>query len=333
MGGDLRGRSLLKVEDLSREEFGQLLDLAAALKRERREGVERQRLRGRAVCLIFEKTSTRTRCAFEVACCHQGAHATFLEPQSSQLGRKESVADTARVLGRMYDAIGYRGRTQATVEALARHAGVPVYNALTDEQHPTQMLADMLTMREHAGRALDELAFAYLGDTRSNVANSLLLAGCLMGMDVRICGPKPLWPQAAEMEAARALERRQGARLTVTDDPAAAVAGADFVYTDVWVSMGEPEAVWAERMALLRPYRIDLALMRAAGPRAKLLHCLPAYHDGETAIGAEVGQRFGLAGGIEVTHEVFESPANIAFDQAENRMHTTKALLVATLAG
>lgn len=334
MGVDLRGRSLLAVQDLSREEFGHLLGLAAELKRARRSGSEQPRLTGKTACLLFEKTSTRTRCSFEVAGHQQGAQVTYLDPKSSHLGHKESIADSARVLGRMFDALAYRGTSQAAVEELARHAGVPVYNALTDEQHPTQMLADMLTMHEHGGRPLDGLRFAYLGDGRSNMGHSLMLAGCLMGMDVRICGPTALWPRDAQAAAARALAQRHGARLTITDHPAAAVAGVDFVHTDIWVSMGEPESAWAERIDLLRPYRVTAEMMRATGnPAVKFLHCLPAYHDMRTDVGAEVGRRFGLEDGIEVTDEVFESPMSIVFEQAENRMHTIKALLVATLAG
>lgn len=332
MASDLRKRSLLTVQDLTPCELAHLIDLALNLKRAKCSRSEQPSLRGRNICLIFEKTSTRTRCAFEVAAADQGAHVTYLDPQSSQMGHKESIADTARVLGRMFDAIAFRGARQGTVEELARYAGVPVYNALTDEYHPTQMLADVMTMREHSAKPLGEIAYAYVGDTRSNMGHSLMIVGCLMGMDVRICGPRPLWPGDAYTEIARELARRSGARLTITEDPQAAVAGADFVHTDVWVSMGEAKEVWGERIDLLRPYRVDAALMRAAGhPEVKLMHCLPAFHDTRTAVGAEVAQRFGLADGLEVSDEVFESAMNIAFVQAENRMHTIKALLVATL--
>ena len=333
MAFDLRNRSLLKVQDLTPREFSHLVDLALDLKRAKRSRSEQPRLQGRNICLIFEKTSTRTRCAFEVAAADQGAHVTCLDPQSSQMGHKESVADTARVLGRMYDAIAFRGTHQATVEELARHAGVPVYNALTDAYHPTQMLADVMTMREHSDRPLREIAYAYVGDTRSNMGHSLMIAGCLMGMDVRICGPSRLWPGDAYARIARDLAQRHGARLTITDDPRAALRGVDFLHTDVWVSMGEPQDVWAERIALLRPYQVNADLIRAAAnPQVKLMHCLPAFHDTSTAVGKEVATRFGLADGLEVSDEVFESALNIAFEQAANRVHTIKALLVATLA-
>lgn len=332
MAFDLRNRHLLTVQDLEPDEFSHLLDLAARLKRDRAGRTEQPQLQGRHLCLVFERTSTRTRCAFEVAARDQGAHVTYLDPQSSQMGHKESAADTARVLGRLYDAIAFRGARQATVEALARHAGVPVYNGLTDEYHPTQMLADMLTMREHGGRPLGEVAFAYVGDTRSNMGHSLMIAGCLLGMDVRICGPRQLWPNEAFRTIAAGLEARHGGRLTVTDDPRAAVDGVDFVHTDVWVSLGEPRELWAERIALLRPFQVDAALIAATGKAtARFMHCLPAFHDRSTAVGSEVAELFGLEDGIEVTDEVFRSPANIAFDQAENRMHTIKALMVATL--
>lgn len=333
MAFDLRRRSLLKVQDLTQRELVYLIDLALDLKRAKRSRSEQPSLKGRNICLIFEKTSTRTRCAFEVAAADQGAHVTSLDPQSSQMGHKESVADTARVLGRMFDAIAFRGALQETVEELARYAGVPVYNALTDEYHPTQMLADVMTMREHSDKPLGEIAYAYVGDTRSNMGHSLMIVGCLMGMDVRICGPRPLWPGDGYTRIAQELAQHSGARLTITEDPQTAVAGADFVHTDVWVSMGEPEAVWSERIDLLRPYQVNAALLQAAGSRqVKLMHCLPAFHDARTVVGKKIAERFGLADGLEVTDEVFESATNIAFVQAENRMHTIKALLVATLA-
>ena len=332
MAFNLRNRSLLKVQDLTQRELAYLIDLALDLKHAKRSRSEQPRLRGRNLCLIFEKTSTRTRCAFEVAAADQGAHVTCLDPQSSQMGHKESIADTARVLGRMFDAIAFRGAHQDTVEELARHAGVPVYNGLTDEYHPTQMLADVMTMREHSDKPLSQIAYAYVGDTRSNMGHSLMIVGCLMGMDVRICGPKPLWPSDDYTRIARDLEQHHGARLTITDDPRAAVAGVDFVHTDVWVSMGEPKEVWGERIKLLSPYQVNAELMQATGnPHVKLMHCLPAFHDTNTAVGKDIAAHFGLADGLEVTDDVFESERNIAFVQAENRMHTIKALLVATL--
>jgi ornithine carbamoyltransferase len=281
--------------------------------------------------LIFEKTSTRTRCAFEVACHDQGAHVTYLDPAGSQIGHKESVKDTARVLGRMFDAIEFRGFSQQAVEDLAKYAGVPVYNGLTDEYHPTQMLADVMTMREHSDKPVHEIKYAYVGDTRSNMGHSLMIVGCLMGMDVRICGPKSLWPSKDYLKVAKELEAKYGAKLTITDDPKAAVKGVDFIHTDVWVSMGEAKEVWAERIKLLKPYQVNGALMKAAGnPRVKFMHCLPAFHNLETKVGQQIHEQFGLTG-LEVTEDVFESEMNIAFEQAENRMHTIKAILVATL--
>jgi ornithine carbamoyltransferase len=329
---NLRGRSLLEFSDLTREEARSLLDLAARVKREKREGKPAGRLAGKNICLIFEKTSTRTRCAFEVAAHDEGMGVTNLDPSGSQIGHKESIRDTARVLGRMYDAIEYRGFSQAAVEELARSSGVPVYNGLTDESHPTQMLADLLTMEEHAGKPLEKVAFCYLGDARNNMGNSLMLAGALMGMDVRLAAPRALWPEESRIEKARGLAQSSGARVTLTADPHEGVAGCDFVYTDVWVSLGEPPERWEERIRLLMPYRVDAALMRATNnPAAKFLHCLPAFHDRQTKVGSEIGARWGLDG-IEVTDEVFESKASVVFDQSENRMHTIKALLLATLA-
>lgn len=331
MSSDLRNRSLLAVQDCTQQEFAYLLDLARDLKRAKQAGTEQRHLEGKAVCLIFEKTSTRTRCAFEVACYDQGAFVTYLDPSASQVGHKESARDTARVLGRMYDAIAYRGSHQSTVEELAAHAGVPVYNGLTDDYHPTQMLADVMTMIEHGGRPTGEIAYAYVGDTRSNTANSLMIVGCLMGMDVRICGPKQLWPRDEPVEIARRLEQRYGARLAITDDPREAVGGVDFVHTDVWVSMGEPKDIFAERIRLLMPYQVNDDLMRASGnPRVRFMHCLPAFHNTGTRIGKQIFDEYGIES-MEVTEAVFESSYNIAFDQAENRVHTTKALLVATL--
>jgi len=332
MSFNLRNRSLLTVQDYTQREFRYLLDLARDLKRAKYAGTEQKHLQGKEVCLIFEKTSTRTRCAFEVACHDQGAHVTYLDPSGSQIGHKESFKDTARVLGRMFDAIEYRGASQKGVEQLARHAGVPVYNGLTDEYHPTQMLADVMTMREHTDKPIENITFAYVGDTRSNMGHSLMIAGALMGMDVRIAGPKSLWPADEYQKIARGLEAKYGAKLTITDDPLAAVKGVDFVHTDVWVSMGEPKQVWKERIAVLAPYQVNAALMKASGnPQVRFMHCLPAFHDTETTLGKQIAETYGLTSGVEVTDEVFESEANVAFEQAENRLHTIKALLVATL--
>ena len=332
MSFNLRNRSLLTVQDYTQREFQYLLDLARDLKRAKYARTEQQHLNGREVVLIFEKTSTRTRCAFEVACHDQGAHVTYLDPAGSQIGHKESFKDTARVLGRMFDAIEYRGASQFGVEQLAKHAGVPVYNGLTDEYHPTQMLADLMTMREHSDRPVHEIKYAYVGDTRSNMGHSLMIAGCLMGMDVRIAGPKELWPSDEFTSIARDLEQRYGAKLTITEDPEAAVKDVDFIHTDVWVSMGEPKEVWAQRIKLLKRYQVNAALMKASvNPRVKFMHCLPAFHDTETTVGKDVAERFDIHDGLEVTDEVFESEANVAFEQAENRLHTIKALLVATI--
>ena len=327
---ELTGRDLLKELDLSDAEFDGLIRLAAELKAERRAGREFRRLHDRVIALIFGKTSTRTRVAFEVAAYQQGAQVTVLDSQTSQIGHKESMADTARVLSRMFDAIEYRGDAQATVEELALHADVPVYNGLTDEWHPTQMLADMLTMREHSSDG--RISYAYLGDARYNMGNSLLVAGAMLGADVRIVAPEALWPSLDVRRAAEERAERTGATLLLTEDPGEGVPGAQFVHTDVWVSMGEPAEVWAQRVALLRPYRVDASVMALTGRSdARFMHCLPAFHDEETAVGRTVAEEFGLRGGVEVTDEVFESPASIVFDQAENRMHTIKALLVATL--
>jgi len=331
MSFNLRNRSLLTVQDYTQREFQYLLDLARDLKRAKYARTEQEHLKGKEIVLIFEKTSTRTRCAFEVACHDQGAHVTYLDPSGSQIGHKESVKDTARVLGRMFDAIEFRGFAQEAVEDLAKYAGVPVYNGLTDEYHPTQMLADVMTMREHSDRPVHEIKYAYVGDTRSNMGHSLMIVGCLMGMDVRICGPKSLWPSKDYLKIARDLEATYGAKLTVTEDVKAAVKGVDFIHTDVWVSMGEAKEVWAERIKLLKPYQVNAALMKAAGnPRVKFMHCLPAYHNLETKVGQQIHEQFGLDA-MEVTEDVFQSEANIAFEQAENRMHTIKAILVATL--
>ena len=325
---DLRGRDFLAERDFSAEEFSSLLDLAATLKAERASGGERARLAGKGIALIFEKTSTRTRISFEAAMAHQGGFTTVLDPQSSQIGHKESIADTARVLSRVFDGIEYRGSDHATVEELAEYASVTVFNGLTDTWHPTQMLADFLTMREHSSNAP---SYAYVGDARNNMGNSLLVTGALMGADVRIVAPASLWPDTAVQALAHELGEKSGAQITITDDVPEGVAGVDFVHTDVWVSMGEPKEVWAERIELLRPYRIDEKVMAAAAPDAKFMHCLPAFHDTSTELGRSIAQDFGLTDGVEVSSSVFDSPASIVFDQAENRLHTIKAVLVATM--
>ncbi len=330
---DLRGKHLLKLADFSPQEITYLLDLAADLKEAKKEGREEQKLRGKNVALIFEKDSTRTRCAFEVAAYDQGAHVTYLGPSGSHMGHKESVKDTARVLGRMYDAIEYRGFGQEIAEELSEHAGVPVYNGLTDEWHPTQMLADFLTFREHIDKPLSEVTFCYLGDARFNMADSYLVAGAKLGMDVRIAAPKSLWPNDDVVRLARSVADETGAQITITDDVAEAVKGADVLLTDVWVSMGEPDEVWAERIELLKPYQINAETMRLTGnPDVKFMHCLPAFHNTETQVGKEIFEKFGMDA-LEVTEDVFESPASLVFDEAENRLHTIKAVMVATLGG
>lgn len=328
-----RNRSLLSLVHHTDRDLLYLLDLSRDLKRAKYSGVGRTSLAGKNIALIFEKSSTRTRCAFEVAAYDEGAHVTYIDPTSSQIGHKESMKDTARVLGRMYDAIEYRGAGQEIVEELAEYAGVPVFNGLTDEFHPTQMLADVLTMTEHCPKPLHDIAYAFVGDGRNNVANSLLLVGAKLGMDVRIGAPRELWPSDEHVAMCQEFANASGARITVTDDPGQAVAGVDFIYTDVWVSMGEPMKTWGERIDLLLPFQVNAKLMAtAANPRVKFMHCLPAFHNSETKIGAEIAAEYpNLANGVEVTDDVFESPANIAFDQAENRMHTIKAVLVAAL--
>jgi ornithine carbamoyltransferase len=330
---DLRNRDFVKEIDFSSEELQHLLDLAAELKQEKRSGRAVARLQGRNVALVFEKTSTRTRCAFEVGCYDQGGHVTYLDPSGSQIGHKESAADTARVLSRMFDAIQYRGSAQAVVETLAEHADVPVYNGLTDEWHPTQMLADFLTMSEHSdGRRLSEVSYAYLGDARSNMGNSLLVTGAILGSDVRIVAPRSLWPSDEVQAIARERAELSGARITLTDDVAEGVRGAHFVHTDVWVSMGEPKDVWDERVELLAPYQVNAEVLAMTGvPDVRFMHCLPAFHDSSTVVGREIAERTGLTDGLEVTHDVFESPASIVWDQAENRLHTIKAVMVATI--
>jgi ornithine carbamoyltransferase len=328
----LRGRDFLKEADFTPAELDELLLLAAQLKAERREGSERPRLTGKQLALIFEKTSTRTRISFEVAMRDQGGHVTILDPASSQVGHKESIADTARVLSRIFDGIEYRGALHSSVEELAQHSDVPIYNGLTDRWHPTQMLADFLTMREHAHDPAAPLRYAYVGDARFNMGNSLLVMGALMGADVRIVAPRELWPDQEVQDLAAERAAGTGAAITLTEDVDAGLPGAEFVHTDIWVSMGEPADEGATRVELLRPYRVDAALMSRTGdPSAKFMHCLPAYHDQSTTMGRRIAAEFGLLDGVEVTDEVFESPASIVFDQAENRMHTIKAILVATL--
>jgi ornithine carbamoyltransferase len=329
---DLRGKHFLKLADLSPEEITYLLDLAAELKAAKEEGREDQKLVGKEIALIFEKDSTRTRCAFEVAAYDQGAHVTFIGPSGSHMGHKETVKDTARVLGRMYDAIEYRGFAQETAEELARWAGVPIYNGLTDEWHPTQILADFLTFREHVPKPLSDVAFCYLGDARFNMADSYLVGGAKLGMDVRIASPKSLWPPDEIVELAQSVADETGAKITITEDVAEAVRGADVLLTDVWVSMGEPDEVWAERIDLLKPYQVNAETMALTGnPDVKFMHCLPAFHNTDTEVGKEIFEKFGMES-LEVTEEVFESPASLVWDEAENRLHTIKAVMVATLA-
>ena len=331
MSFNLKGRSYLKLDDFSQREMLYLLDLSRDLKRAKYAGTERELLKGKEICLIFEKTSTRTRCAFEVAAHDQGAHVTYLDPSGSQIGHKESMKDTARVLGRMFDAIEFRGSGQEMVDDLANYAGVPVYNGLTDDWHPTQMLADMLTMVEHSDKPRTQISYAFLGDARNNMGNSLLVLGAMMGCDVRMVAPKENQPHDDVQAIAKKWAAETGARLMVTDDIDKGVKGVDFVHTDVWVSMGEAKEVWAERIKLLTPYQVNMALMKKTGnPTVKFMHCLPAFHNTETKVGREMSEKFGITE-MEVTDEVFESPMNIAFEQAENRMHTIKAILVATL--
>ena len=331
MGYNLRNRSFVKLLDFTPAELKFLLRLSADLKAAKYGGHEQQRLAGKNIALIFEKTSTRTRTAFEVAAYDQGAQVTYLEPSGSQIGHKESMKDTARVLGRVYDGIEYRGFAQATVEILAKYAGVPVWNGLTNEFHPTQVLADVLTMTEHSDKHLSEISYCYLGDARNNMGNSLMVGGCKFGMDVRLCAPEHLWPGEELVKICREIAETTGARLTLTADVDDGVSGADFLYTDVWVSMGEDKSVWEERINLLKPYQVNAELVgRTANPNVKFMHCLPAFHNRETKVGEEIFNKYGLDG-MEVTDDVFESEHSIVFDQAENRMHTIKAVMVATL--
>ncbi len=327
----LHGRSLLKETDLTKVEFLAIIDLAARLREEKRTGTERQRLVGRNIALIFEKASTRTRAAFEVGAYDQGARVTYLGPEGTHIGSGESIKDTARVLGRMYDGIEYRGFSQDSVETLGRYAGVPVWNGLTDQWHPTQMLADILTMRDHTTKALDRVRYCYLGDASNNTASSLLVTGALLGMDVRIAAPEDLWPTSAVQTTARDLAAASGARIHIGTDVVGAVEGADFLYTDIWVSMGQPASAWETRIKQLLPYQVNADTMNATGnPDVKFMHCLPSLHNTETEIGRQLHNKWGLSA-LEVTEEVFESPASIVFDQAENRLHTIKATMVASL--
>ncbi len=333
MAFNLKHRDFLKELDFTKQELMYLLDLSRDLKRATYSGTEVQQMTGTTVALIFETTSTRTRCAFEVASYQQGANVTYLDPQSSQLGHKESAADTAQVLSRMYDAIEFRGSAQATVQELADFADVPVYNGLTDEWHPTQMLADFLTMLEHGrGKTVEQLSYVYMGDARNNMGNSLLVTGAILGSDVRICAPKELWPHQDVLDAAHERAEVSGARIMLTEDPDEALPGVDYVETDVWVSMGEPAEVWNDRVKLLTPYQVNMAAMEKTGnPNVRFLHCLPAFHDTKTKVGADIGEKTGMTDGLEVTDEVFQSHYNIAFDEAENRLHTIKAVMVATI--
>jgi ornithine carbamoyltransferase len=328
---DLRGRHLLTLNDYSAAEITYLLDLSAELKAAKRDDREEQKLVGKEIVLIFEKDSTRTRCAFEVAAYDQGAHVTFIGPGGSHMGNKESVKDTARVLGRMYDAIEYRGFAERTADDLAQWAGVPVYNGLTDEWHPTQILADFLTMREHLHKPLQQVVFCYLGDARFNMADTYLVGGAKLGMDVRIAAPKSLWPRDEILKQTRGFAAESGATVAVTEDVAEAVKGCDVLITDVWVSMGEPKEVWAERIALLKDYQVNAEVMAMTGnPDVRFMHCLPAFHNTDTTVGRQIYEDHGMEA-LEVTEEVFESPASVVFDEAENRMHTIKAVMVATL--
>jgi len=331
MAFNLKNRHFLKELDFTPQEIKYLLDLAFELKKAKRTGTEQPRLKGKNIVLLFEKDSTRTRCAFEVAALDQGAHVTYLGPSGSQMGKKESMKDTARVLGRMFDGIEYRGYGQDIVEALAEYSGVPVWNGLTNEFHPTQMLADFMTMMEHISKPLNKVTFAFLGDAKNNVGNSLMVGAAKMGMDFRAVAPKECQPSAELVKQCKQIAEKTGAKITVTDDVKEGVKDCDFLYTDVWVSMGEPAEVWAERIKLLKPYQVNKEVFRMTGnPNVKFLHCLPAFHNRETVIGEDIYQKFGLDG-MEVTEDVFESENSVVFDEAENRLHTIKAVMVATL--
>jgi ornithine carbamoyltransferase len=331
MPAKLKNRNFLTLRDFTQSEIKYLLKLSADLKAANKQGTERKKLKGKKIALIFEKSSTRTRVGFEVAAYDQGAHVTYLGPSGTQIGMKETMKDTARILGRLYDAIEYRGFGQHVVEVLAKNAGVPVYNGLTDEFHPTQVLADLLTMKEHSKISLNKISFCFLGDAGNNMGDSLLIGGAKMGMDVRLCAPKTCWPVQTIIDDAKAIAAKTDAKITITESVKDAVKGCDFLYTDVWLSMGEAEEKWPERIKLLQPYQINTDVMKMTGnPKVKFMHCLPAFHNAETKIGKEMQTKFGLDA-MEVTDEVFESPASIVFDQAENRMHTIKAILVATI--
>ncbi|CZF83911.1 Ornithine carbamoyltransferase [Grimontia celer] len=332
MAFNLRNRNFLKLLDFTPKEIAHLLDLSAELKKAKYGGYEQPRLKGKNIALIFEKASTRTRCAFEVAAFDQGAQVSYIGPSGSQIGHKESMKDTARVLGRMYDGIQYRGFGQSIVEELGQFAGVPVWNGLTDEFHPTQILADFLTMLEHGqGKKLSEMKFAYLGDARNNMGNSLMVGAAKMGMDIRLVAPSQFWPEEALVEECQAIAAKTGAQITLTESVEEGVQGCDFLYTDVWVSMGESKEAWDERVAMMKPYQVNMDMIKATGnPDVKFMHCLPAFHNDETTIGAEVAEKYGMKG-LEVTEDVFESEYSIVFDEAENRMHTIKAVMVATL--
>lgn len=331
MAFNLRNRSFLKLLDFNQEEIKFLIDLAIELKKAKYSGTEKQRLTGKNIALLFEKDSTRTRCSFEVAAYDQGAHVTYLGPSGSQMGKKESMKDTARVLGRLYDAIEYRGYGQEIVETLAAYSGVPVWNGLTNEFHPTQVLADLMTMLEHSDKPLNRISYCYLGDARNNMGNSLLVGAAKMGMDFRAAAPKNCQPSEELVAKCREIAKITGARITITDNVAEAVKGVDFLYTDVWVSMGEPDHVWEERINLLKPYQVNRKVVELTGnPNVKFLHCLPAFHNRETVVGEQIFQKYGLES-MEVTEDVFESPNSIVWDEAENRVHTIKAVMVATL--
>lgn len=331
MAFNLRNRNFLKLLDFTPKEIHHMLDLAAELKKAKYAGIEQPRLKGKNIVLLFEKDSTRTRCAFEVAALDQGAHVTYLGPAGSQMGKKESMKDTARVLGRMYDGIEYRGYSQEIVETLGAYAGVPVWNGLTTEFHPTQILADFLTMMEHCDKPLHQVAFAYFGDARNNMGNSLMVGAAKMGMDFRAVAPKSLWPEESLVAKCREIAKETGAKITLTENVEEGAKGCDFLYTDVWVSMGEPAEVWNDRIKLLHPYQVNMNVVKATGnPRVKFMHCLPAFHNRETVVGEEIYQKFGIES-MEVSEDVFESPMSIVFDEAENRLHTIKAVMVATL--
>ena len=331
MSFNLRNRNFLKLLDFTPQEIKHLLDLAASLKQAKYTGTEQQLLKGKNIILLFEKDSTRTRCAFEVAALDQGAHVTYLGPSGSQMGKKESMKDTARVLGRMYDGMEYRGYGQHIVEELGKYAGIPVWNGLTTEFHPTQILADFLTMREHSDKPLKQVSFCYLGDAQNNMGNSLMVGAAKMGMDFRAAAPKACWPDEKLVQTCREIAKETGAKILLTENVAEGVKGVDFLYTDVWVSMGEPAEVWAERIKLLKPYQVNADVVKKTGnPKVKFLHCLPAFHNRETTMGEDIFQKYGMDG-LEVTDEVFESPMSVVFDEAENRLHTIKAVMVATL--